>query len=116
MPAPKISPIHDWVAATTVHIDGRQAKQGALRGSLRLRETTRIEVLEVYCNECRRPYDDVADEECVAATTREHLHGGPIGERAKRKHRYHDCEAEGCQTAANVARQQATAPGRARVS
>lgn len=108
MPEPKISPSHEWVAATHVTVDDRQAKRGMQRGSLHLKTSTKIEILDVYCVQCRRPYDQVADQECIAASTREHLIGGPEGgARAPRKHRYHDCAEVGCDTAEQVARRQA---------
>lgn len=57
----------------------------------------KVDALDVYCGECKRPYDDVADQACEAAESNEHLRGGPLnGERAKRKHRYHDCEELRC--------------------
>jgi hypothetical protein len=40
--------------------------------------------------------DDVGDLPCAAYESNEHLRGGPIGERAKRKHRYHDCDELDC--------------------
>ncbi|MEU8272589.1 hypothetical protein AB0B89_36250, partial [Sphaerisporangium sp. NPDC049002] len=55
----------------------------------------RIDVIETYCEQCRRPYDDVVGEPCIAADTTVHLRGGPIGERKKRIHR-HNCELLGC--------------------
>lgn len=106
MPEAKIPPDHEWVGATTVDLSDQQVRQANLRGSIRVTDT-RVDVLEAYCKNCRRPYDDVADEQCIAATTREHLHGGPIGVRAKRAHRYHDCWQEGCDTAEIVAARQA---------
>lgn len=47
------------------------------------------------CEQCRRPWDDVYGEPCIAAETNEHLRGGPIGVRAKRKHD-HRCDLLGC--------------------
>lgn len=99
---------HVWVAAATVELDVRQARRAVLRGSIRLPSQRRIDVLETYCGLCRRPYDDVAGQPCVAAETTEHLRGGPIGERKKRKHN-HDCELFGCPTGAVVAARQAAA-------
>jgi hypothetical protein len=54
-----------------------------------------VHILETYCEACRRPWDDVADEPCIAATDSEHLRGGPIGERKNRTHT-HDCQLWGC--------------------
>lgn len=90
---------HVWVAAATVDLDGRQAKRAVLRHSVRIPKQAKINVLEVYCAECRRPWDDVADEPCVAVTNNEHLRGGPIGERRKRRHDRHRCDLLGCDVA-----------------
>lgn len=89
---------HVWVAAATVVLNNQQAKRAVLRHSVRLPEEFRIDVLEVYCRECRRPWDDVLDEPCSAADNNEHLRGGPIGIRKKRKQytHYHDCRRYDC--------------------
>lgn len=92
---PEGSATHTWVAAATVELDERQAKRAVLRHSVRIPAELKIDVLETYCAECRRPYDDVAGEPCIAATNNEHLRGGPIGERKKRKH-HHRCDLLGC--------------------
>lgn len=96
MPMPDYSRTHTWVGAATVQLDDRQALRAVLRHCVRYPRDLRIDVLEVYCSQCRRPWDDVADELCEAADSNEHLRGGPIGERKKRKHR-HDCTAFGCE-------------------
>jgi hypothetical protein len=90
---------HRWVIAATVEVDTRYARRAVLRGSVRIPERTRIDALEIYCVACRRPWDDVMDEPCIAATTNEHLRGGPIGERKKRKQfpHQHDCSRYGCE-------------------
>lgn len=72
---------HEWVGAAYVPLDDRQAKYAERRGSVRLGDSAKVEVLEVMCGRCRRPHDEVAGQPCV----RTHwLHGGPIGERAGR--------------------------------
>ena len=76
---------HTWVAATTVELTERKARLALVRGSTRLPESSRLRVQEVYCVDCRRPYEDVHGEPCIAADNNEHLRGGPIGERKKRK-------------------------------
>lgn len=78
---------HRWVVAANVNVSERIAAHAELRRSFRSPEGLRIDALEVACKACRRPYDEVADEDCVAIDEkgREHLRGGPIGERAKRK-------------------------------
>lgn len=95
MPMPEYSKTHVWVGAATVRLDDRQALRGVLRHSVRYPKDLKIDILEVYCDQCRRPWDDVADELCEAAKSNEHLRGGPIGTRKKRKHD-HNCEALGC--------------------
>jgi len=102
MPMPEYSRTHTWVGAATVKLNDRQALRAVLRHSVRYPRDysapsgLRLDILEVYCSQCRRPWDDVADELCEAADSNEHLRGGPIGERKKRKHR-HDCAALGCE-------------------
>lgn len=93
---PEFSEQHVWVAAATVELDVRQARRAVLRHSVRIPKEYRITVLDVYCAQCRRTWDDVADEVCVAAASNEHLRGGPIGERKKRKHN-HRCDLLGCE-------------------
>jgi hypothetical protein len=90
---------HQWIIAACIPVDGKTAKRAIDRLSIRagmLDDELKIQALEAYCEACRRPYDDVADQPCEAAESNEHLRGGPIGERAKRTHYYHDCEALGC--------------------
>jgi hypothetical protein len=86
---------HSWVGAATVGLTDKQAAHADLRGSVRVPVETRVDVLEVYCGRCRRPYDDVADEPCIAAAENGHLIGGPIAERRNRTHT-HDCKAHQC--------------------
>jgi hypothetical protein len=81
---PKDAP-HEWVLAANVPVTDRQMRYALLRGSLPLASRTKIEAIEGFCKNCRRPYEDVADEPCVYALGQnEHLRGGPIGERKKR--------------------------------
>lgn len=95
---PEYAEHHVWIAAATVGLDARQARRAVLRHSVRIPRELKIDVLEVYCSQCRRPWDDVADELCEAAESNGHLRGGPIGERRKRKHNHpdHNCTAFGC--------------------
>lgn len=90
-----ISSSHKWVGATHVPLDDKQARWAANRGSIRISQPLKVEVLDTYCVQCRRVYED-APPTCIAAETTEHLRGGPIGERRKRKHPYHDCSAYDC--------------------
>lgn len=96
MPMPDYSRTHTWVGAATIDLDDRQALRAVLRHCVRHPRDLRISVIEVYCSQCRRPWSDVADELCEAADSNEHLRGGPIGERRKRAHHKHNCEALGC--------------------
>lgn len=91
-----ISEQHQWVAATYVDLDEKAARRGNNRGTVRVPADTKVEVLDVLCVMCRRSFDDVSDQPCSAADSTEHLRGGPLGERAKRKHPEHDCQAYGC--------------------
>jgi hypothetical protein len=72
---------HEWVGAAYVALNKPEAKYAARRGSIRVAEKTRVEVLDVYCTNCRLPYDDAKD---VVCTLTHHLRGGPIGVRTKR--------------------------------
>jgi hypothetical protein len=97
---------HKWVGAATVSLTLPQAKRADLRGSIRVPEETRIDILETYCSMCRKPFDEVADVECAHRSDPEMFHGGPIGVRAKRTGHSmpgHDCVALNCNTAAVVA-------------
>lgn len=94
-----ISEQHQWVAATTIDVPEHLARRGNSRGTMRVPAETHVDVLEVYCAMCKRPFDDVADKPCSSAAGTEHLRGGPIGERKKRAHN-HDCDLVGCVPAA----------------
>ncbi|MEW9530784.1 hypothetical protein [Microbispora sp. NPDC049125] len=102
MPVADYSEDHVWDFAAIVRGTERQARRAVLRHSIRVPKETKIEVLEVYCTQCRRPYEDVVGEPCVAAESNEHLRGGPIGERKKRTHN-HNCELLGCDQGPEVA-------------
>lgn len=65
-------------------LDDTEARTAVNRQKVTLTGDVRIDVLEVYCGECRRPYEDVALTTCESAESNEHLRGGPIGVRAKR--------------------------------
>lgn len=73
---------HRWVGAATIAVAPQQAPSAVRRGTLRVLADTQVDVLEVYCAACKRPYDDIDSDQCVVG---EHLRGGPIGERKKRK-------------------------------
>lgn len=76
---------HEWVVNAQVPVDEKTAKYADFRGSFRAKTETRIEVLDTMCALCRRHFEDVADQACSAKINNEHLRGGPIGERKKRK-------------------------------
>jgi hypothetical protein len=97
MPMPEYSRTHTWVGAATIALDDRQALRAVLRHCVRHPRDLRIDILDVYCSQCRRPWTDVADELCEAADGNEHLRGGPIGQRKKRAHHKHNCAALGCE-------------------
>lgn len=103
MPQQAYSADHVWVGATYVTLPKNLARQAEKRGTVRLPEQTKVDILEVVCTQCRRPYDDIAGQPCEAAENRDHLIGGPTGERKKRKHPYHDCSETGCTLGPNVA-------------
>lgn len=84
---------HVYVGATYVELSQSLARTAKRRGTARIPADTKVEVLEVICIQCRRPFDAVDGKPCAAAddTTRDHLIGGPsgssaTGERKKRKH------------------------------
>jgi hypothetical protein len=84
---------HTWVVAALVDLPENLAKQAFRRGTVRVpaeerphgAPTLKIDVLDVYCGQCRRPWEDVSDRGCEAAESKDHLIGGPTGERKKRK-------------------------------
>ncbi|MBA3907284.1 MAG: hypothetical protein H0X35_11465 [Pseudonocardiales bacterium] len=100
MPQRITTTTHQWVAAACIPVDPKAAKRAVDRQSVRaymLDQDLKIPILDVYCENCRRPWEDVADiKRCEAAESNEHLRGGPIGERTKRRHSYHNCFDEGC--------------------
>lgn len=75
---------HKWNIAATIEVDEKVARKGVQRGVVRIPGQVAIDVMETYCGQCRKTYEDVADEPCSAADSTEHLRGGPIGIRAKR--------------------------------
>lgn len=76
---------HTWIGAAEIWLPDKVAKHANLRLSFRAFAYQRVDVLEVYCRACRRPYDDVADQSCEATIDNTHLIGGNPGERKKRK-------------------------------
>lgn len=84
VPIPDLA--HVWVINAQVEVDAKQAKTADFRGSIRVKEQTRIDALDVMCRNCRRAYEDVADQDCEAKIDNTHLIGGDQSVRAKRKH------------------------------
>ncbi len=87
---------HTWVGAAHIPLNTKQARWASHRGSIRITEPVKVEILESYCVACRKKFDDVHDTDCSAQVNNEHLRGGPIGERRKRKHPHHDCDQYEC--------------------
>lgn len=87
---------HAWVVAATVQVSESVAAQADRRGTCRIEAEQKVDALDIYCGACRRSYKDVHDQPCIAAEDKDHLIGGPTGERKKRKHPYHDCEQYHC--------------------
>jgi hypothetical protein len=81
MPAAGYHTEHRWVGAATIDVPDRVARQTFRRGTLTVVEQTTVNVLEVYCGTCRKPFEDAVGTPCHV---RPDLHGGPIGERKKR--------------------------------
>jgi hypothetical protein len=94
-----ISEQHQWVGAIIIDLPEHLARRGNNRGRMPIPAgLPPVDVLEVYCVMCKRPYDAVADKPCSSAESTEHLRGGPLGERKKRKHT-HDCARVQCDQA-----------------
>ncbi|MFE9993515.1 hypothetical protein [Streptomyces avermitilis] len=81
--APDLS--HVWVVAAEVQVTPKIAKIADHRGSFKAIEGQRVDALEVYCKGCRRPFDEVKGDDCVAKIDNRHLIGGDQTTRAKRK-------------------------------
>lgn len=54
---PQQSLAHVWIVAAEIKVEERVAKLADFRGSFTTVEGTRIDALEVYCRNCRRPFD-----------------------------------------------------------
>ncbi len=79
---------HRFVVASTLEVDDALAKHADFRQSFRIPAEmvgAQVHAVEVYCRQCRRTYEDVADKPCSAKINNEHLIGGDQRERAKRK-------------------------------
>ncbi|MFD7505398.1 hypothetical protein [Streptomyces sp. NPDC059850] len=76
---------HVWVVAAEIEVTPKIANVADYRGSFKTAEGQRVDALEVYCRACRRPYDEVRGDDCVAKIDNTHLIGGDQSQRAKRK-------------------------------
>uniref|UniRef100_UPI003F495E6A hypothetical protein n=1 Tax=Streptomyces sp. CA-141956 TaxID=3240051 RepID=UPI003F495E6A len=75
---------HVWIVAAEIKVEDRIAKIADFRGSFTAVRDTRVDALEVYCRNCRRPYESVASVDCEALIDNRHLIGGDQGVHAKR--------------------------------
>ena len=56
---------HNWVAATVMELDSRLARQATRNQSLTIISRVVVDVIDVYCEDCRKSFsDDTADESC----------------------------------------------------
>jgi hypothetical protein len=76
---------HVWVVAAEIEVIPKIASVADYHGSFKAAEGQRVDALEVYCRECRRPYDEVKGDDCAAKIDNTHLIGGDKSVRAKRK-------------------------------
>lgn len=76
---------HVWIGAAQVNLDDRTARRAARYQSYIVPADTRVHVLDVYCEACRRNLEDVKDEPCAAQIDNTHLIGGDQAHRMKRK-------------------------------
>jgi hypothetical protein len=72
------------VVAAELPVSAAVAKYADFRGSFVTKTAQQVTALEVYCKDCRRPYEDVADQACSAKIDNRHLIGGDQRVRSKR--------------------------------
>lgn len=75
---------HVWVGATEVPLTESEVRHANRRGTARVREQTKLEILQIYCAECRLDFDKAADKPCAAEENKALLIGGPVGTRRQR--------------------------------
>lgn len=76
---------HKFVGASYVVLDLKQARYAARRGSIKVPQETRVEVLDVYCDQCKQPYlHCVSEGKPTPCLLEAHLRGGPEGTRRRR--------------------------------
>ncbi|MEV0254758.1 hypothetical protein AB0H82_10920 [Streptomyces sp. NPDC050732] len=83
--ATTISHPHKWVVAAEITVEEAVARVADFRGSFKTKVEQRIDALDTYCRNCRRPFADVSDYDCEALVDNRHLIGGDQSVRAKRK-------------------------------
>lgn len=96
MPRKPVSPTHQWVGNSTHPLDSRSAAIANRLGRVKVNVDSVVEILDVYCEACKKFYDEIGDQPCSAAVSTEHLIGGPTGTRKRRVHDDHDCKLFGC--------------------
>lgn len=72
---------HVWVGAATLAIPIGVVRQAFRRRIFIVRKNDKVSIEEVYCNNCRVTYERAVGKPCQAAESREHLIGGPIGDK-----------------------------------
>ncbi|MER7759449.1 hypothetical protein [Streptomyces sp. NPDC097619] len=82
---PEQSLAHVWIIAAEIKVEERTAKLAEVRGSITTVAGMRVDALEVYCRNCRRPFEDIVGTDCAAQIDNRHLIGGDQSVRAKRK-------------------------------
>lgn len=76
---------HQWIVASNIDATPKQAAYAVRRQNVYI-EPMRVDVLQVTCAMCRKPYEQVADEPCSAFLDNRHLIGGrPDGSRNRLK-------------------------------
>ncbi|MFC4508475.1 MULTISPECIES: hypothetical protein [Streptomyces] len=76
---------HTWVVAAEIVVEEAVARVANFRGSFKTKVEQRIDALDTYCKNCRRPFADVSAFDCDALVDNRHLIGGDQSVRAKRK-------------------------------
>jgi hypothetical protein len=76
---------HQWVVAAEIPVDESVARIADFRGSFKTKVEQRIDALDTYCRNWRRPFTDVSGYDCEALVDNRHLIGGDQSVRAKRK-------------------------------
>jgi hypothetical protein len=77
---------HTWCVAANIPVDGPTAKFANMRTYYVTKKATRVAAVDVYCDGCRRTFEDADGTPCSAkAANRQHLIGGDPAHRKKRK-------------------------------